>query len=89
MLKVEPPIGDSSRHGRNKNNETPEGTYGPQFVAVNRGKRSLCIDLTTNLGKKAFHGLLGQADVLLTNHRMPALRKLGLIMRVFKSVIRN
>ena len=78
VLKVEPPIGDSSRHGRNKNNETPEGTYGPQFVAVNRGKRSLCIDLTTDLGKKAFHGLLGQADVLLTNYRMPALRKLGL-----------
>ena len=27
LLKVEPPIGDSSRHGRNRNNETPAGTY--------------------------------------------------------------
>ena len=78
VLKVEPPIGDPSRHGRNKNNKTPEDTYGPQFVAVNRGKRSLCVDLTTDLGKKAFHRLLEQADVLLTNYRMPALRKLGL-----------
>ena len=77
VLKVEPPIGDSSRHGRNRNNETPEGTYGPQFVAVNRGKRSLCIDLTTDLGKKALHRLLEKADVMLTNFRMPALKKLG------------
>jgi formyl-CoA transferase/CoA:oxalate CoA-transferase len=77
VLKVEPPIGDSSRHGRNRNNETPEGTYGPQFVAVNRGKRSLCIDLTTDLGKKALHRLLEKADVMLTNYRMPALKKLG------------
>jgi len=77
VLKVEPPIGDSSRYGRNRNNETPEGTYGPQFVAVNRGKRSLCIDLTTDLGKKALHRLLEKADVMLTNYRMPALKKLG------------
>jgi len=77
VLKVEPPIGDSSRHGRNRNNETPEGTYGPQFVAVNRGKRSLCIDLTTDLGKKTLHRLLEKADVMLTNYRMPALKKLG------------
>ena len=77
VLKVEPPIGDSSRYGRNRNNETPEGTYGPQFVAVNRGKRSLSIDLTTDLGKKALHRLLETADVLLTNYRLPALKKLG------------
>ena len=86
LLKVEPPIGDSSRHGRNRNNETPEGTYGPQFVAVNRGKRSLSIDLTTNLGKKALHRLLEQADVLLTNYRMPALKKLGFDYETLHSI---
>ena len=86
LLKVEPPIGDSSRHGRNRNNETPEGTYGPQFVAVNRGKRSLSIDLTTDLGKKALHRLLEQADVLLTNYRMPALKKLGFDYETLHSI---
>ena len=86
LLKVEPPIGDSSRHGRNRNNETPEGTYGPQFVAVNRGKRSLSIDLTTALGKKALHRLLEQADVLLTNYRMPALKKLGFDYETLHSI---
>ena len=86
LLKVEPPIGDSSRHGRNRNNETPEGTYGPQFVAVNRGKRSLSIDLTTDLGKKALHRLLERADVLLTNYRMPALKKLGFDYETLHSI---
>ena len=78
VIKVEPPLGDPSRHGRGKNNGTPESTLGPQFVAVNRGKRSVCLDLTTDLGSQALLGLLANADVLLTNYRVPALVKLGL-----------
>jgi formyl-CoA transferase len=78
VIKVEPPLGDPSRHGRGKNNKTPEETPGPQFVAVNRGKRSVCLDLTTDLGSQALLGLLANADVLLTNYRVPALAKLGL-----------
>ena len=50
VIKVEPPIGDPSRYGRGRGNDTPEGTLGPQYVAVNRGKRSVCVDLTTELG---------------------------------------
>ncbi len=78
VVKVEPPIGDPSRYERNVDNATPEGTLGPQFVAVNRGKRSVCLDLTTELGKKALHALLATADVFLTNYRAPALAGLGL-----------
>ena len=89
VLKVEPPIGDSSRYGRNRNNETPEGTYGPQFVAVNRWKRSLSIDLTTDLGKKALHRLLETADVLLTNYRLPALKKLGFDYETLRALYPN
>ena len=78
VIKVEPPIGDASRYGRGKHNDTPEGTIGPQFVAVNRGKRSVCIDLATELGQRAVRGLLANADVFLTNYREPALEKMGL-----------
>ena len=78
VIKVEPPLGDPSRYGRGRDNDTPEGTVGPQFVAVNRGKRSVCIDLTTPLGMQALHGLLGEADVFLTNYREAALQKMGL-----------
>ena len=78
VIKVEPPVGDASRYGRNKNNTLPEGTLGPQFVAVNRGKRSVCMDLTTESGMAGMHALLRDADVFFSNYRAPALKKLGL-----------
>jgi crotonobetainyl-CoA:carnitine CoA-transferase CaiB-like acyl-CoA transferase len=78
VIKVEPPIGDPSRYGRGHANETPVGTLGPQFVAVNRGKRSVCVDLSTELGRNAVLRLLETADVFLTNYREPALVKMGL-----------
>jgi crotonobetainyl-CoA:carnitine CoA-transferase CaiB-like acyl-CoA transferase len=78
VIKVEPPVGDGSRYGRGRFNELPQGTMGPQFVAANRGKRSVCIDLNTDFGMRALHGLLGEADVFLTNYREPALQKMGL-----------
>ena len=78
VIKIEPPLGDASRYGRGTYNETPEGTFGPQFVAVNRGKRSICMDLMTDQAMTALHLFLDQADVFLTNYREPALQKLGL-----------
>ena len=47
VFKVEPPLGDPSRYNRARQNETPDGTMVPQYAACNRGKRSLCIDLST------------------------------------------
>ncbi|MBT7369151.1 MAG: CoA transferase [Gammaproteobacteria bacterium] len=78
VIKVEPPLGDASRYGRGRQNETPDGTMGPQFVATNRGKRSVCVDLTTEAGSRVIHALLNEADVFLTNYRQPALDKMGL-----------
>ena len=78
VIKVEPPLGDPSRYGRGHGNNTPPGTLGPQFVAVNRGKRSVSVDLATELGRKAVFRLLETADVFLTNYRQPALINLGL-----------
>ena len=78
VIKVEPPIGDPNRYGRNIDNPTPAGTLGPQFVAVNRGKRSVCLDMSTELGRRALHGLLADADVFLSNYREDALVRMGL-----------
>lgn len=78
VIKVEPPLGDPSRYGRGVGNETPAGTLGSQFVACNRGKRSVCVDLTTELGMRALHALLADADVFVTNYRDSALERLGL-----------
>ena len=54
VIKVEPPMGDGSRYTRGRQNETPDGTMGPQYVAVNRGKRSICIDLKTDCWRKGY-----------------------------------
>eukprot|EP00752_Nemacystus_decipiens_P017339 g15535.t1 len=78
VIKVEPPLGDPSRYGRNRDNSLPEGTPGPQFVAVNRGKRSVCMDVGTELGARALRTLLEQADVFFSNYRTAALEELGL-----------
>lgn len=78
VIKLEPPMGDGARYVRGRFNETPDGTPGPQFVAVNRGKRSLCIDVATGEGREALEKLLSEADVFLTNYREPALEKMGL-----------
>ncbi len=78
VIKVEPPIGDPSRYGRGHDNDTPPGTLGPQFVAVNRGKRSVCLDMSTELGQRAVHRLLETADVFVTNYREDALERMGL-----------
>ena len=63
VVKVEPPLGDPSRYTRGRDNHHPNGSMGPQYAAVNRGKRSLCIDLKTTAGMQALHALLATADV--------------------------
>jgi crotonobetainyl-CoA:carnitine CoA-transferase CaiB-like acyl-CoA transferase len=78
VIKVEPPLGDPSRYARGRDNETPDGVVAPQFVAVNRGKRSVCIDLHTPAGATAIQSLLAKADVFLSNYREAALQKMNL-----------
>ena len=78
VVKVEPPLGDPSRYTRGRDNHHPNGSMGPQYAAVNRGKRSLCIDLKTTAGMQALHALLATADVFVTNYRAAALAALDL-----------
>src|SRR4051812_6949872 len=74
VIKVEaPPHGDDTRQ------------WGPPFVggiatyfhSINRGKKSLGLDLKTDDGKRILWKLIERADVLLENFRPGALAKLG------------
>ncbi len=78
VIKIEPPIGDASRFHRGIENDTPPETPGSMFIAGNRGKRSVCLDVKTEEGIEVVRRLVKQADVFLTNYRAPFLRKLGL-----------
>jgi crotonobetainyl-CoA:carnitine CoA-transferase CaiB-like acyl-CoA transferase len=70
VIKVEKPEGDPFR-----GNEI--GVDSPQFLAFNKGKRSVVLDLTTTEGETALVALLTQADVLIENFRPGVLDRLG------------
>ena len=64
VTKIEPPGGDAWRSG------------GAMFQQDNRGKRSVCLDLRTDDGYEIFLKMLATTDVVVTNMRGAALRKL-------------
>ena len=78
VVKVEPPLGDSNRYHRGNENALPEEALGTQFMAMNRGKQSLCIDVHHPLGQRALEHLLAEADVFLSNYRREALERMGM-----------
>lgn len=76
VIKVEPPTGDPQRQAFRALG-LPEGRVAP-FELDNRGKRSVVLDLRSEVGLASMHELLETADVFLTNVRMDALERLGL-----------
>lgn len=74
VLKIEQPgHGDDTRAFPPFQNG--ESVY---FASINRGKRSLALDLKDEDDKRVFEQLLGRADVLIENFRPGAMEKLGL-----------
>jgi formyl-CoA transferase len=76
VIKVEPPgLGDASRHSLG-----PKSPWGESsaFLAANRNKRSVCINLKDPDGVAAFRRLASSADVLIENYRPGTTRRLGI-----------
>ena len=73
VIKIEPPGGDDTR------------TWGPPFgggeaayfLAVNRGKKSVVLNLKTDEGSEALSRLIGTSDVLVENFRPGTMARLG------------
>ncbi len=75
VLKVEhPELGDDTRHWGPPFKEG-ESAY---FLAVNRNKRSIGVDIKTPEGLERIQDLAADADVVIENWRRGALEKLGL-----------
>jgi crotonobetainyl-CoA:carnitine CoA-transferase CaiB-like acyl-CoA transferase len=73
VIKVEPPGGDLSRRiGPAK------GDMSAMFIAANRGKRSIVLDLKRADHLQVLHDLARRADVLVENFRPGAMARLGL-----------
>jgi CoA:oxalate CoA-transferase len=67
VTKIEPPTGDISRQ--------VSDSY---FASLNRGKRSVCLELGTDEGQRRLGELVGQSHALLVNLKPSAIQKLGL-----------
>jgi crotonobetainyl-CoA:carnitine CoA-transferase CaiB-like acyl-CoA transferase len=74
VIKIESPEGDVVR------GIGPQGSakMGPLFLAMNRNKRSVALDLKTPGGLAALKDLVRTADVLTYNVRPQAMQRLGL-----------
>ncbi|MEV3960371.1 CoA transferase [Nocardia sp. NPDC050193] len=73
VIKVEPPAGDNTRHI----SVGPEPGMAGVFVNVNRGKRSVVLDLREEAGKTALRELITGADVFIHSMRGKAVAALG------------
>lgn len=81
VTKIEPPRGDPFRvWGRSP------GDRSAFFDALNRGKRSICLDLKSAGGKTVFLDMCAASDVLLENFRPGALDRLGLGYEALREV---
>jgi crotonobetainyl-CoA:carnitine CoA-transferase CaiB-like acyl-CoA transferase len=67
VTKIEPPGGDISRQVGDS-----------YFASLNRGKRSVCLDLTSAAGQARLRELVRRAHALLVNLKPSAIHRLGL-----------
>ncbi|MBC78918.1 MAG: hypothetical protein CL745_04880 [Chloroflexi bacterium] len=72
VIKIEPPVGEPWRHS------SPSSPKGESrlFIALNRGKKSVCIDLKTIEGQKVCHDIVAKADAVISNNRTSTSEKL-------------
>ncbi len=73
VIKVEPPAGDNTRYI----SVGPAPGMSGVYINVNRGKRAVVLDLTTDAGKTALRALIATADVFIHSMRSKAIAKLG------------
>src|SRR5579864_1144770 len=73
VIKIEPPEGDNTR----SISVGPAPGMSGVFVNVNRGKRSVVLDLRSDAGIAALRGLIQQADIFIHSMRSKAIAKLG------------
>ncbi|MFG2129604.1 CaiB/BaiF CoA transferase family protein [Streptomyces sp. NPDC048751] len=76
VIKVERPgTGDDTRAWHPPADHDGTSTY---FLSVNRNKRSVVLDLTTEAGREQARALVAESDVVVENFRPGTMERLGL-----------
>jgi crotonobetainyl-CoA:carnitine CoA-transferase CaiB-like acyl-CoA transferase len=81
VIKVEPPGGDNSR-----NVPVIKERRSGYFVGLNRGKKSLCLDLKSSAGLEIIKAMLPRFDVLIENFAPGVISRLGLDYGTVRSI---
>ena len=84
VIKVEPPkTGDSTRHSMGFR---LKGEDSPGFLALNRNKRSITLDLKSEADREVFYALVKTADVLVENARPGVSKRLGMDYETLRAI---
>jgi len=74
VIKIEPPRGDTARNRK----IAPLGDQSAIHLFMNRGKKSVVIDLKTEEGLEIFYELVAKSDVVVDNFRPGVMARLGI-----------
>ena len=81
VIKVEPPNGEEMRHGAVRRNG-----HSATFMAMNRDKRGIVVDLKRPEGVAVVHRLVRTADVFVQNYRPGAAERLGVGWEALRAI---
>ena len=74
MIKIEPPWGDAARNPT----ITPVRGESAIHLQMNRGKKSVVVDLKSQEGREVFCALVARSDVVIDNFRPGVMGRLGI-----------
>jgi crotonobetainyl-CoA:carnitine CoA-transferase CaiB-like acyl-CoA transferase len=84
VIKIEPPkVGDSTRHSMGFR---LKGEDSPGFLALNRNKRSITLDLKSEEGREVLYALVKTADVVVENARPGVAHRLGMGYETLRAI---
>lgn len=83
VIKIESPAGDITRSLRSSSDARVERSF-----VLNRGKKSMAVDLKRDEGRDALGRLVGTADVFVHNMRNSAASRLGLDYETIRDINR-
>lgn len=81
IIRIEPPTGDMTRMGETKMNML---LYYP--MALGRNKKSIVLDMSSEVGKQAFYDLVKVSDVVISNYRPGVSERLGVDYETLKKI---
>jgi formyl-CoA transferase len=82
VIKIEPPEGEATR----KQGHQIAPGIAAAFLAVNRNKRGMTLDLKSPLGVEVLKKLVATADVLVENYRPGVAKRLGVDYETLRAI---